>query len=52
MGLLPLFTKVEGSKKYQKALLEGAIDEFIIDNKMCSEKFTKNHQKINPSIQI
>jgi hypothetical protein len=25
-------------------LLERAIDKFIIDNKICSKKFTKNHQ--------
>jgi hypothetical protein len=40
MDLSPLFTKVEGLNKDQKALLERAIDKFTIDNKMCSKKFT------------
>jgi hypothetical protein len=47
--LSPLFTKVEGLSKDQKALLERAIDKFIIDNRMCSKKYTKTHQ--NKSIQ-
>jgi hypothetical protein len=32
----PLFTKVVGLNKEQKAFLEKAIDKFIINNKMCS----------------
>jgi hypothetical protein len=37
----PLITKVEGLNKEQKALLEKAIDKFIINNKMCPTEFTK-----------
>jgi hypothetical protein len=53
MDLSPLFTKAEGLNKDQKALFERSIDTFIIDNKMCSKKFTNpsNHQK-NSLIQI
>jgi hypothetical protein len=39
----PLLTKFEGLNKEQKAILEKAIDKFIINNKMCSTEFiTKN----------
>jgi hypothetical protein len=36
----------EELNKDQNSLLEGAIDKFILDNKMCSKKFTNpsNHQ--------
>jgi hypothetical protein len=41
---------VEVLNKEQKALLERAIDKFIIDNKMCPKEITsttKNHQRIH-----
>jgi hypothetical protein len=41
----PLFTKVEGLNKEQKALLERAVDKFIIDNKMCSTEFKPKNTK-------
>jgi hypothetical protein len=48
----PLFTKVEGLNKVQKALLEKAIDKFIINNKMCYRiLYCQKHQRI-PPIQI
>jgi hypothetical protein len=46
---------VEGLNKEQKALLEKAIDKFIINNKMCSKEFksiTKNtKESINSDLR-
>jgi hypothetical protein len=36
----PLFTKVEGLNKEQRALLEKGIDKFMINNKICPTEFT------------
>jgi hypothetical protein len=50
MDFPPLFTKVEGLNKDQKALLERAIDKFILDNKMCPKKFNNPSNQKNKSI--
>jgi hypothetical protein len=41
----PYLQKVEGLNEQQKALLEKAIDKFIINNKMCPKEY------INPTNQ-
>jgi hypothetical protein len=46
----PVFTKVEGLNKEQKALLEKAIDKFIIDDKMCSPEFKSTTKNTKESI--
>jgi hypothetical protein len=37
--------KVEGLNKEQKALLEKAIDKFIINNKLCPSEFIAKNTK-------
>jgi hypothetical protein len=46
----PLFTKVEGLNKEQKALLEKAIAKFNINNKMCSTEFKSIAKNTKESI--